>query len=227
MGTVTGPPAPHHQPGGDGRAAGGPARARLNACTDWVVTCASSRWVSLALLAAVLLTDTVLLTRSWSFVVRAVLDEPCHFLTDVIALGTITRWRGRAPSRPFTWALLVMSVAIDVDHLPQELGLGPGLYGDLPRPVTHALWVPAVLGLVAVAAHLRSRAAGGGRAATAAAVSAGAAVGVAAHFLRDLATAPIGLLWPVSGMPLQMPYAGYLAAMLLLAVLPLRRRARA
>jgi hypothetical protein len=226
VGTVTTGSAAQH-PGGEPPLAG-PARGRrrLAAWTDRVAAWSASRWVSLALLAAVIATDSVLLSQSWSFVVRAVLDEPCHLLTDVILLGTITRWRGRAPGRPFTWALLVMSVAIDVDHLPLELGLGPGLYGDLPRPVTHALWVPVLLVLAAAAAHRRAAAGGGGKAAVVAMVFAGAAWGVAGHFLRDLATAPIGLLWPVSAAGLQMPYGWYVAVLLVLVALPLRRGRR-
>ena len=77
-----------------------------------------SRWGSLALVAAITGVDAVLLSRSFGFVARALMDEPGHLATAVIVLGTITRWRGRAPGRPFTWAMLVISVAIDVDHLP-------------------------------------------------------------------------------------------------------------
>ncbi len=225
MGTVTTGPAAQH-PGGEAPPAGPLPGRRLAAWTDRVTAWSASRWVSLALLAVIVATDSVLLSQSWSFVIRAVLDEPCHLLTDVILLGTITRWRGRAPGRPFTWALLVMSIAIDVDHLPLELGLGPGLYGDLPRPVTHALWVPALLVAIALAAHWRSRAAGDSRAAVVMMIFAGAAWGVTGHFLRDLATAQIGLLWPVSDLPLQVPYGWYVAVLLVLVALPLRRGRR-
>ncbi len=135
-------------------------------------------------------------------------------------LGTITRWRGRPPSRPFTWAMLVASVVIDADHLPAEFVSRGALYGNLARPYTHALWVLLLLTVIALVAYWRARGPGRVRASLLASIFAGLAWGVAAHFLRDLATAPISLLWPVSGAWLQLPYWAYLAAMLVLAALP-------
>jgi membrane-bound metal-dependent hydrolase YbcI (DUF457 family) len=191
-----------------------------------VVRFSRSRWGSLALVAAIVLSDTVLLRQSLGFVARAVLDEPCHLATAVVALGTITRWRGRPPSRPFIWAMLFASVAIDVDHLPAELMRANLLYGHLPRPYTHALWLLAVLVVIAVLAYRWSRVPGRARATMVASVFAGLAWGVAAHFLRDLATAPISLLWPVTGTWLQVPYGWYLGALVALAVLPWRAGAQ-
>jgi hypothetical protein len=175
---------------------------------------------------AIALADTFLHKQSLGFGARALLDEPCHLATAVIVLGTIVRWRGRPPSQQFIWAMLVASVAIDADHLPAQLGRGDLLYGSLPRPYTHALWLLALLAAVAAVAYNRSRAPGRARATMVARVFAGLAWGVAAHFLRDLATAPIAILWPVSGDWLQVPYGWYLGAMLVLVVLPVRRRAR-
>ncbi len=194
---------------------------RLNQVTDWVVWFSRNRWGSLALVAAVVLVDQVLLSRSFGFAARALMDEPCHLATAVIVLGTITRWRGRAPSRPFTWSMLFASVAIDADHLPAELGGRGSLYGNLPRPYTHALWLLVVLAVIAVVAYRRARVTGGARAAVVTSVFAGLAWGVGAHFLRDLTTAPISLLWPVSGVWLQVPYGWYLGAMLVLVALPI------
>ena len=180
-----------------------------------------SRWGSLVLVAAIVLVDLVLLSRSFGFAARALMDEPCHLATAVVVLGTITRWRGRAPGRPFTWAMLVISVAIDVDHLPAEFVRRDALYGSLPRPYTHALWLLVLLAVAAAVAHRRARVTGGARTAVAASVFAGLAWGVGAHFLRDVATAPISLLWPVSGAWLQVPYGWYLGAMLVLVALPI------
>ena len=182
------------------------------------------RWGSLALVAAGAGIDAVLLSRSFGFVARALLDEPGHFATAVIVLGTITRWRGRAPARPFTWSMLFISVAIDVDHLPAELVRRDTLYGNLPRPYTHALWLLVLLTVIAVVAWRRARVTGRAAAALAASVFAGLAWGVGAHFLRDIATAPISLLWPVSGAWLQVPYWWYLGAMLVLVALPVPGR---
>jgi membrane-bound metal-dependent hydrolase YbcI (DUF457 family) len=142
----------------------------------------------------------------------------------VVVLGTITRWRGRPPGVPFTWSVLIASVAIDLDHLPAKLATRGLLYGNLPRPYTHALWLLALLILLAVAAARRARAPGHARAALAAGVFAGASWGLASHFLRDITTAPISLLWPVSGAWLQIPYGWYLSALILLAILPPGRR---
>ena len=193
---------------------------RLNGAATWLAWRCSNRWVSLSLVVAIVGVDAVLLRRSFGFAVRALMDEPCHLATALIVLGTMTRWRGRPPSVPFTWAMLIASVAIDVDHLPAELAARGMLYGHLPRPYTHALWLPLLLAVIAVVAARRARPGGRGRAATVAAVFAGASWGLAAHFFRDVATAPISLLWPVSGAWLQVPYGWYLGPLVLLAILP-------
>jgi hypothetical protein len=194
---------------------------RLAAATGWLVDFSRSRWWSLALVAAIVLCDSLLLSRSFGFAARALMDEPCHLATAVIVLGTITRWRGRPPSRPFTWAMLFASVAIDVDHLPSELAASGALYGNLPRPYTHALWLLVLLAVIALVAYRRNRVSGRARTALVASVFAGLAWGLAAHFLRDLTTAPISLLWPVSGAWLRVPYGWYLGAMLVLVALPI------
>jgi membrane-bound metal-dependent hydrolase YbcI (DUF457 family) len=193
---------------------------RLDKATDWVVRFSRNRWGSLTLIAAIVAVDAVLLSRSFGFAARALMDEPCHLATAVIVLGTITRWRGHPPSRPFIWSMLFASVAIDVDHLPAEFGHSVSLYGNLPRPYTHALWLVMLLAVIAVVAYRRSRVPGRARAAMAGSVFAGLAWGLAAHFLRDVATAPISLLWPVSGVWLQVPYGWYLGVMLAAVALP-------
>jgi hypothetical protein len=53
-------------------------------------------------------------------------------------------------------------------------------------------------------------------------IAAGATWGVGAHFLRDVATAPIALWWPLSSAGVQVPNSWYLAALLVLAALPPR-----
>ncbi len=44
-------------------------------------------------------------------------------------------------------------------------------------------------------------------------ILAGAASGVAAHFVRDIATAPMSLWWPMTDMELQVHYRWYLLAL--------------
>lgn len=208
--------------------AAAPARgwkSRLGELPVRVGLAGSSRWISLGIVVVILAIDRVLLSGHYGFVARAVMDEPCHLLTGVLLLGTIVRWLGRVPGRSFVWAMLIASVAIDIDHLPAELAARGLFYGHLPRPYTHALWLLALMALIAVVAAWRARTPSRTRAAMLASVSAGVSWGLAAHFLRDLSTAPIALLWPVSGAWLRVSYGWYLAAMLLMVALPLRWRA--
>lgn len=205
------------------REAGGPGPARRP--TGWTQTLlrfSSHRGVSLALAVAIALTDHSIHWQGLGFVPRALVDEPCHLATAVVVLGAFTRWRGRPPSRWFAWALLSASVLIDTDHLPLEFGSAV-LTAGTPRPYTHALWVVAALAGAAAAARwppVPGRA--GAPALTG--IFAGAAWGVGAHFLRDVATAPIALWWPVSSAGVQVPYTWYLVTLLVLAATPFPRR---
>jgi inner membrane protein len=190
--------------------------------TAWLVRASTSRGLSLGLVAAIALTDHFVQWHRLSFLARGLVDEPCHFATAMVLLGALTRWRGRPPSTAFVRAMLISSVAIDLDHLPLELG-SPVLTVGTPRPYTHALWVVVLAAAVALAAGRRARTAGRPMAATVSTAVAGAAWGLAAHFLRDVATAPISLWWPVTDAAVEVPYAWYLVALLILAVLPMRR----
>ncbi len=174
----------------------------------------SHRGVSLGLVAAIAVSDLLVRRQELSFVPRALFDEPGHLATAVVVLGAITRWRGRPPSPWFAGAMLAASVLIDADHLPLELGSAV-LTAGTPRPYTHALWVVAALAAAAAIAAPRARVSA--RAALVTGIVAGMAWGVAAHFLRDVATAPIALWWPVSDASVQLPYGWYLLALLVLA----------
>jgi hypothetical protein len=57
-------------------------------------------------------------------------------------------------------------------------------------------------------------------------ILAGAACGVAAHFVRDIATAPMSFWWPLTSMAVEVPYWWYVAACAVLIVLPVTRRRR-
>jgi inner membrane protein len=202
-----------------GRAALWPTRTGL------VVRFCAHRGASLGLAAAIALADLLVHQQQLPFLPRALMDEPCHLATAMIVLGALTRWRGRPPGRHFVWAMLGASVLIDLDHLPLAFGSSV-LTAGTPRPYTHALWVVAVLAAAAVLTSPRTSGTGGrsrrpgGRAALVSTVAAGAAWGVAAHFLRDVATAPIALWWPASGAGVQVPQVWYLLAVLALATLP-------
>lgn len=70
------------------------------------------------------------------------------------------------------------ALAIDVDHVPSELGHEWLRSGGAGRPYPHTLLTPLAVALV----------------------SRGAALGILAHFGRDLAdpTSGVALLWPLS-----------------------------
>ncbi len=174
---------------------------------------AARRSVSLALAAVCLFADRAVPWHGMDFMARAVIDEPCHLATAVIVLGAIIRLRGTPPHRTFVVSMLACSVLIDLDHLPLEFGSSVITAGT-PRPYTHALWVLTLLIAAAVATRRWSR----GR--TPARLLAGAAWGVGAHFLRDVATAPMSLWWPISREAVQVPYWWYVLTLALIVVIP-------
>jgi inner membrane protein len=151
-------------------------------------------------------------------------DEPCHLATALVVLGAITRVRGTPPKPNFGWTMLACSVLIDLDHLPEEFGSSI-LTADTPRPYTHALWVVLVLIAGTVVARRGSHRTMTPGAASTALILGGAAWGVSAHLLRDVATAPISLWWPVTKAAVQIPYWCYVLALLVIIAIPLTRAA--
>jgi membrane-bound metal-dependent hydrolase YbcI (DUF457 family) len=110
------------------------------------------------------------------------LDEVAHLAT--AALGLLVLARIIDVPRRFYVAALVASVAIDLDHIPDYLGL-PGNQNG--RPVTHSLATVAVFA-AAAAVSRRHRA-----------VFAGIVTGLLLHFARDImeGTPGVRLLWPL------------------------------
>lgn len=164
------------------------------------------------------MTDRLAGLQTHTFLPRAIIDEPCHLATAVVVLAAYARRQG-PPGRWFAGAMLSASVLIDIDHLPLEFGSTAWTAGT-PRPYTHALWLVAALATVAIIATRRSRVSGGTGASMTASLSAGVTLGVCAHFLRDVATAPIALWWPVSSVGVVVPGIWYVAALLVLAAVP-------
>lgn len=115
----------------------------------------------------------------WS---SGLLDEISHLAT--AALGLLVLACLVDLPRRFYAAALIASVAIDLDHIPDYLGL---LGDQAQRPFTHSLATVAVFA-GAAAASRRHRA-----------VLAGAAAGLILHFARDIAEGPPGvrMLWPL------------------------------
>ena len=184
---------------------------------------AANRSVGVLLAAYAFGTDWLIAWHGLGFTLRGLIDEPAHLATALVVLGAITRFRGAPPEPKFVWTMLACSVLIDLDHVPAEFGIN-ALTNGTPRPYTHALWTVIVLALAwAIARRLTIRR-GVPRPAAAELVLAGAAWGVAAHFLRDIATAPMSFWWPVTDAAVQVPYWWYVVALLVIIALPLRRQ---
>jgi inner membrane protein len=200
----------------------------------WLARLAAKRGVSLALIAAIVIVDLAIPWAGWgylprwqglSFVPRAFVDEPCAVATALIVLGAITRFRGAPPDPKFGWSLLAWSVLIDIDHLPQEFGTSVLTEGT-PRPYLHAFWVLVLLILAILVARYWSQHTKAPAAVAVMQMLAGTACGIGAHFLRDVATAPMSLWWPITKAAVQEPYWCYVLELLaILAIPPVRRHA--
>ena len=148
---------------------------------------------ALAGLCAVLVLDR-LLPRLPPRPIVGLVDEVAHLATGTIVLAAVPE-----PSGEFAAGLAAGSVLIDVDHVPELWGRAwlraPGV-----RPFPHALVTPALV------ARLPGR------------FARGAAVGLAAHLLRDLATGSTGvaLLWPLARRGFTIRYGTYVGALALL-----------
>jgi len=138
-----------------------------------------SRTVPVLLAAAALAFDAADRRVPFSILASGVLDEVAHLATGALGLLALSCFID-VPRRFYVAALLA-SVAIDLDHIPQYLGVG----NPYQRPVTHSLATVAVV--VVAAASRRHRA-----------VLAGTAAGLLIHFARDIAEGPPGVrvLWP-------------------------------
>lgn len=126
------------------------------------------------------------------------LDETAHVLTTLLVLWAL----GRRTCERFLVPALIISVAIDVDHLPGRLGFS-WLTAGTPRPYTHSL---LTVGIVLVLARLwRPRRD----------PLLGIAIGLAIHLGRDMAEpgSGVALLWPISYHSFQYPHVVYVAVM--------------
>jgi inner membrane protein len=154
------------------------------------------------LLALIACCDVLLHVLEPPYPVIAVFDWPAHLATAVLVVSCV-----RSHDRAFVAAALTISVAIDLDHLPHDLGWDV-LTRSTTRPVTHSFVGVAIFALVALLASRRP------------AVGAGVAVGALAHLLRDIATGEgVPLLWPASSHELLMPYGVYFAVVATLAAI--------
>ena len=185
----------------------------------WITRTAAKRPVGVLLALYVFGTDWLTGWHGMNFAMRGLLDEPAHLATALIILGALVRFRGSLPDQRFGWTMLVCSVLIDVDHLPAEFGSN-ALTNGTPRPYTHALWVVIALTLAWAVARFFRLQSGRPRPGAVELILAGAAWGVAAHFVRDIATAPMSFWWPVTDLSVQVPYWWYVVALLVIIALP-------
>jgi hypothetical protein len=157
---------------------------------------------------------------------RGLLDWPAHIATALVILGALVRVRRKLPDQRFGWTMLACSVLIDIDHLPDEFG-SEVLTNGTPRPYTHALWTVIVLALAWAVARFIVIRSGRPRPAAVELILAGAASGVAAHFVRDIATAPMSFWWPITDMAVEVPYWWYVLALaVIIAIGPIGRGPR-
>jgi hypothetical protein len=193
---------------------------------NWVAAAAARRWVGVLLALYAFATDWLTGWHGMNFAMRGLLDWPAHLATALVILGAVIRVRGTIPDQRFGWTMLACSVLIDVDHLPAEFG-SQVLTNGTPRPYTHALWTVIVLALAWALARFSVIRSGRPRPATIELILAGAATGVAAHFVRDIATAPMSFWWPLTDMAVQVPYWWYVLALaVIIAIGPINPNLR-
>jgi inner membrane protein len=162
-------------------------------------------WVVL-MLAVVGCMDALIAALSPPFFVLAVLDESAHLATAGLVLVLVRR-----TSWGLVVAALIATVAIDIDHLPAELG-SRFLTMGTPRPYGHSLvGIGAILLAALVVIRRRD-------------VVAGLAFGLIVHLGRDLATGSgVSLLWPFDDEVFRVAYPIYLGSVGLVALLGLVR----
>ena len=190
---------------------------------SWVAATAAKRWVGALLALYAFATDAVISSNNMTFTTLGLSDEVAHLATALVIVGALVRIRRSVPDQRFGWAMLTWAVLIDVDHLPLEFGSSL-LTNGTPRPYTHALWTVIALTAAWAIARLLAVRSGRPRPTAAELTLAGTAWGLAVHFARDLPTGPMSFWWPVSSMPVQVPYWWYVVALaVIIAAGPVRR----
>ena len=189
-----------------------PKKPRVSAILGSVPRLRLSARALAAAVVALVLVDFAFRQVGDSFVPGGLLDEIAHLLTTLIVLWAL----GPRICERFLIPALVASVAIDLDHVPRELGHDVLTRGT-PRPYTHSLLSIVVVLMVAALWRRRGD------------VMLGIAIGLAIHFWRDMSEADAGvsLLWPFSDHSFRLSHAGYLIVMGLFAAVAAARCRRA
>jgi membrane-bound metal-dependent hydrolase YbcI (DUF457 family) len=136
-----------------------------------------------------------------SVVPAGAFDETAHVLTTLLVLWAL------GPTACERWLVpaLAASVAIDIDHIPGQLG-ADWLTAGTPRPYMHSLLAVATVLLAALLWRRRRN------------LLVGVALGVAIHFWRDLTepTGGVSLLWPFSYRAFLLPHLSYVAVLIVI-----------
>ena len=184
----------------------------------WVETTVAKRWVGALLALYAFATDRLAGWHTMNFGMRSLLDEPAHLATTLVIFGALIRIRKTPPDQRFGWTMLACSVLIDLDHLPRQFG-SEVLTNGTSRPYTHALWTVLALTLAWVTARflmIRFNRLGP---ATLELILSGAAWGVAAHFVRDIATAPMSFWWPATNLAVEVPYWSFVVGLAIAVII--------
>ena len=164
--------------------------------------CASLRRrfaLGVLLLVLILSIDRWLFTGTHTLVATGIADETAHLSTMVIFLLAFPVFRNPG----FVVGCLAGSVLIDLDHVPLYLGSNL-MTEETNRPFTHGFLTVGIVLVMSLVAREPWRSIGFGLIA-----------GLAAHFLRDMATSTAGvpLLWPLEATGFLLPYPLYATAL--------------
>ena len=148
----------------------------------------------------------------WNRLQTAVLDEPAHLATAMLALLAVMSVTMARTHRAFVVSVCAGSVLIDLDHIPLYEGV-PGVNID-GRPFTHSLATVILLSAGGVLLRGLARE-----------VLLGLSLGVLLHLTRDIATGPgVPLWWPTSKHAEAVAYPTYAHCLGVTAVLATLRQ---
>lgn len=164
------------------------------------------------LVAAILGLDRVQFGGAHAILVNGLLDEPAHLATAALALLALAGGPRLLRNQALAAGALAVSVLLDLDHVPLYLGV-PQI-ADGGRPYSHSLTTALLLSAAWLLTGRRPW-------------LAGAALGVALHFTRDVVTGPgLPLCWPLTRTEVRLPYGVYVAVLGVLAVVATLRAHR-
>lgn len=154
------------------------------------------------LVAGVLISDAVLCRANPGLAIAGALDESAHVATTLL----IGRKIGRHLDTLERVGACMGSIMIDIDHVPLLILKRP-MESAEDRPVTHSLSTLLVLTLVARTLPDRPRR-----------FLNGLIAGTISHFVRDLATGGVPLVWPMHRRLIRVPYRAYAALLVMSSI---------